>query len=215
MFVVEFQVDSPFLRDALANVPEATITLEELYPTEDSAIVHLWVKECDLTTFEEGLAADSTVANAAQLAETETRSLYRVTCTDYGESLVTFPMWSKLDISFLDATATHEGWDVRLRMPDRDALQKYREICEERDLRFRLKSIYEERETATTADAQLTKVQREALITAHELGYFAVPRQASLADVAARFEISSQAVSERIRRGTATLIQTSILRASG
>lgn len=215
MFVVEFRIDSPFLRDALANVPEATITLEELYPTEDSDIVHFWVKDCDLTTFEEGLAADSTVTDAVQLAETETRSLYRVTCTDYGESLVTFPMWSELDISFLDGTGTHEGWEVRLRMPDREVLQKYRDICEERDLRFRLNSIYEERETATTADAQLTIVQREALVTAYELGYFAVPRQASLADVATRFGVSSQAVSERIRRGTATLIKTTLLRASG
>lgn len=211
MLVVEIQIDSPFLRETLTRVPEATISLEDLYRTEDSGIVHFWVEGGDLATLEDALASDRTVTNVGQIVETETQSLYRVTCSDYGRHVVTFPSWGELDIGFLDATASHEGWEVRLRMPDRAALRAYREVCAEKGLGFQLSSIYEEQEAVTMSDAQLTASQREALLAAHELGYFEVPRHASLGDVAAQFDISPQAVSERLRRGAATLIETSLL----
>lgn len=211
MLVVEFQIDSPFLREALAAAPEATVTPEELYRTEDRGVVHFWLEDCDRETFEDGLAVDPTVTDAVTLAETETRWLYRVACTDYGWQVVTFPSWSELDIVFLAATASHEGWDVRLRMPDRTALKEYRAVCEERDLDFQLQALYEEREAVTGADAQLTTDQREALVTAYRLGYFQVPRRASLTEVAEPFDISPQALSERLRRGTSTLVRASLL----
>lgn len=214
MLVVEFQVDSPFLREALAAAPEATITLEELYRTEDRGVVHFWLEDCDQQAFEDGLAADPTVTDAVTLAETGTRWFYRVACTDYGWQVVTFPSWSELDITFLAGTASHEGWDMRLRLPDRAALKEYRAVCAERDLAFHLQSLYEEREAVTGADAQLTGDQRAALIAAYRLGYFQIPRRASLADVAEHFEISPQAVSERLRRGTETLVRASLLAGS-
>lgn len=211
MLVVEFQVDTPFLREALVAVPGATITLEELYRTEDRGIVHFWLEDCDQQAFEDGLAADPTVTDAVTLAETGARWLYRVACTDYGWQVVTFPSWSELDITFLAATASHEGCDVRLRLPSRTALKEYRAVCAERDLNFQLQSLYEEREAATGADAQLTTDQREALVTAYRLGYFQVPRRASLTEVAEPFDISPQALSERLRRGTSTLVKASLL----
>ena len=206
MLVVEFRVDSPILQDALAHAPETIVIHEQQYQTSDGITYLFWAEDSDLAAFEEGLAADPTVTNISQLAETPTRRMYRVTFTDYGESVATFPSWSGLDISLLDSTASHKGWEVRMRMPDRDTLHQYREVCEENNLSFYLTSIYEEKEATSKAEAQLTTVQREALTTARELGYFEIPQQASLADVADQLEISPQALSERLRRGTVTLI---------
>lgn len=211
MLVVEFQIDSPILQEALAGAPETTITHEELYQSRDSIDLLFWAKGEDLATFDDCLAPDPTVTNPVQLAETGTRRLYRVTYTEYGASVTTIPTRSDLDISLLDATASQVGWDVRIRLPDRDALENYIRVCDERDLQFRLQSIYEERDAATQADAQLTNAQREALLTARELGYFEIPRRASLADVADKFGVSSQAISERIRRGTTTLVDSAQL----
>ena len=208
MFVVEFRVDSPILQDALAHAPKTVVIHEELYQTSDGITYLFWAEDSDLAAFEEGLAADPTVTNISQLAETPTRRMYRATLTDYGESVATFPSWSELDISHLRSTASHNGWEVRMRMADRDTLHQYCEVCEENDLPFHLMSIYEETEATSKAEAQLTTVQREALTTARERGYFEIPRQASLADVGDHLEISPQALSERLRRGTATLIDT-------
>lgn len=47
----------------------------------------------------------------------------------------------------------------------------------------------------------LTAKQREMMIAAAEMGYFEVPRQVGLESVASEIGISSQAASERLRRG--------------
>lgn len=206
MFVVEFRLNSPILRDALAHTPGMKLIHEEQYEVAEGVTLLFWVEGGDFEAFEEGVAVDPTVTNLQQLAETQSRRLYRVTFTDAGMDVATFPAWPELDISLLDASATHEGWTLRMRMADRETLEQYRDRCRERDLQFQLDSIYEGREIADEHPVQLTERQRETLLTAHELGYFEVPRQSSLADVASTFQISSQAASERLRRGTARLI---------
>jgi predicted DNA binding protein len=44
------------------------------------------------------------------------------------------------------------------------------------------------------------------LLAAYEHGFFEIPRSASMKDLADHFDISEQAISQRIRRGTANLI---------
>lgn len=209
MFIVEFRLGSPILREALSRTSGTTASYEEIYPT-DSTNFLFWAEGGDLTAFDDALDADPTVTDPVLLTETETHRLYRVTFTAEGEAVATVPFWSNLDISVLDMTGSEEGWDIRMRMPDRDILRQYREICEEQNLRFQLQSIYEEATALSEADAQLTTCQRETLITARRLGYFEIPRQASMADIANSCEVSSQAVSERIRRGTVTLIDAAL-----
>lgn len=210
MLVVEFRIDSPILQDSLANAPETTVSYEEVYRITEGIKLLFWAQGGDFTALDDGLATDPTVTDVNQLAETQARRLYRVTLTETGKSVATFLSWSEFDISLLDATATHEGFEVRMRMPDRDALHQYRALCEEKNLQFSLQSIYEEDEATTTAEVQLSSAQQETLTTARELGYYEVPRQASLAEVANHDDISSQAASARLRRGVATLINAAL-----
>lgn len=212
MFVVEFEFGSPILQEALAELPEMTVEYEEIYHSGDDITVMFWAEGGDFTSFLDALEDDSTVTDPVLLTETETRRLYRVTYTEEGAAVATFPEWGDLDISFLNARATHRGWEIRMRMPDRETVRRYREICEERGVWFRLQALYESTGTGTRAVTELTQTQREALITARELGYFDIPRSATLADVGDRFEISAQAASERIRRGVATLIDSTLRR---
>lgn len=207
MLIVEFRLDSPILQKALSLAPETTVTYEELYSADNTRFL-FWVEGKDLATFEESLAVDPTVTNPVLLTETETHRLYRVTFTDFGETAATSAFWRDLDISTLDVTGSIEGWDMRVRMPDRDVLRQYRDICEKRDLQFQLHSIYEDTRAVNKADVELTNRQKETLIVARDLGYFKIPRQASLSDLADHCGISSQAASERIRRGTLALIDT-------
>lgn len=206
MFVVEFRIDSPILSVALRRAPETTVTHEELYRNGDGIRFLFWASGGDLSAFEDALSADPTVTDPVVLADTGDRRLYRVTYTDAGERVETFTSWSDLDLSFLSATASSEWWSVRMLMPSRDALGRYREACDRRDLTFRLDSIYRDLDADTEGEARLTDVQREALVTARDLGYFEVPRRASLDDVAAECGVSPQAVSERLRRATGTLV---------
>jgi predicted DNA binding protein len=57
----------------------------------------------------------------------------------------------------------------------------------------------------------LTDPQREALITAVENGYFDVPARATLESISEALGITSQAVSERLNRGTKTLVEATLM----
>ena len=60
---------------------------------------------------------------------------------------------------------------------------------------------------AEPAGDGLSDRQHEALRTAYEMGYFEIPRDASLEAVAAELDISASAASERLRRAQTQLIQ--------
>jgi len=51
----------------------------------------------------------------------------------------------------------------------------------------------------------LTPLQEETLRTAHQMGYFAVPRAVTASEVAAELGVSKSAFLERLRRGQASL----------
>jgi predicted DNA binding protein len=207
MIVAEIEVDSPLLREALARAPAMALSHEEQYLASESINYLFWARSGDFVAFEEGLAADRTVTNVTRLAETSDGRLYRVTFTEYGERFATFPVWSELDVSVVDSTGTHEGWEIRLRLPDREGLRRFRDACEERGVGFQLGAIYDETGQTVPAEARLTDAQREALTTSCARGYYDIPRRTTMAEVASELELSSQALSERLRRGTKSLVQ--------
>lgn len=53
----------------------------------------------------------------------------------------------------------------------------------------------------------LEPMDRELLLTALEMGYFEIPREATLRDVAAEFDISDLEAKERLARGMSTVLQ--------
>ena len=57
----------------------------------------------------------------------------------------------------------------------------------------------------------LTEGQYHALLTAVEHGYYDVPQRRTLKELAEEFDISHQALSERLRRGTESLIEDTLL----
>lgn len=57
----------------------------------------------------------------------------------------------------------------------------------------------------------LTATQRETLTYAAEEGYYSLPRQISTKELADRFDVSDQAITERLRRGIATLVMNTLL----
>lgn len=213
MLIVEYRVGSPLLMAALERASNTTVHSEEQYLTETGEIRWLfWAEGDDRSAFEAGLEDDPTVTGHRLLAESGSRRLYRVSLTDRGRDATTFPLWSEFDVVLLEASATREGWENRMRIPDRETLARYRSALSDRDLKFRLRSLYREADADGTAESQLTDDQHAALVAAYDAGYFDVPRTTSQTDLAATLNVSSQALSERLRRGTATLVRETLLR---
>ena len=211
MLIVELWVGGPLLQEALSRSPGTVISSEEQYISADEIRVLFWADGDDVDAFEAALETDSTVSEPTRLAETDRGRLYRVTLTDEASAATSLTAWRDLDLVLLDATGTHDGWQLRMRVPDRDALSRFRRVLQDRELPFRVNALYQADETRNATHANLTDGQYDALVTAYESGYYDVPRSASQADVAAKLQVTPQAVSERLRRATATLIRTTLL----
>lgn len=123
------------------------------------------------------------------------------------------------DLAGLEALATADaiieridvvpdGWRQTGWFADRDVFSKFSSFWQ-RNAAFRLHRLTHDGESEPPGDG-LTNHQREALRIAYELGYFEIPRQASLEEVAAEFDISPSAASERLRRAQTQLIEETV-----
>lgn len=206
MPIAEFHLDSPILVGALERVSDAVATFEEQYAHGGDIRFLFWVETSDFEAFESAVATDETVTGLVELVESATRRLYRVSLTETGLDASTYSLKGELDAVLLDATGTSEGWTVRMRFPDEAAISEYYEACRDSGLSPDVRTKYSEDETASRAKTDLTAAQWAALETAFERGYFEIPRDASLREIADELNVSRQAASERIRRGLSTLL---------
>jgi predicted DNA binding protein len=106
--------------------------------------------------------------------------------------------------TILAARASDDGWTLRVRYPERGALADTVSAFERLDVTVDLVGIGHRPESL---GADLTPKQRETVATAFERGYFEIPREVSLADLAADLDVTHQALSERLRRAEQALLR--------
>ena len=192
--------------------PDTYVELERLVPLDEGVLPFLWIRDSSKEAIEELLLSQSEVRSIEALTEVDGRLLYRVEWTDningFVESLI------ETNGVILDGYGSSRHWDFRIRFPEQVSLGEFNRRCEAKGIDITLRSVYEpHRKNATVP--QLTSSQRETLLAAHELGFFEIPRSVTMSDIADRFDISEQAVSQRIRRGTANLITDMLLDVDG
>lgn len=103
---------------------------------------------------------------------------------------------------------TPTGWVQHGWFADRDTLEAFRSFWRANGDGFTLRRL--SRDGPEDPDDGLTPRQREALLVAHERGYFDIPRRASLEAVADELDITPSALSERLRRAHAHLVETAV-----
>jgi predicted DNA binding protein len=145
------------------------------------------------------------VADIQRLSEADDRRLYRVELTG-AAPVVTYDVWIDLGAARLEMRYTKGRWHTRMRFPDRQSLSTFSGFCDDHGLDFRLDRLYDINASHDLPRDGLTSCQRETLQLAHERGYFTVPREATLGDLATDLGVSNQAVSERLRRGCTRLV---------
>jgi predicted DNA binding protein len=88
------------------------------------------------------------------------------------------------------------------------SLSRAHKTAQEAGFQFDVQTIYED---VRGVQHGLTEAQRETLVAAFEAGHFTVPRETSLSELAKQLETSHQALSELLRRGTGTLIESTLI----
>lgn len=165
--------------------------------------------EGDADRLESRLAAADTLAEFVTLESGLSESQYRVTLEETSTDAEVYRQLVDRRTHPTGATVTGRGWTVRAQFADRTELAAFREACQERNVGFRLLRL-SERDAEGAADYGLTTAQHEALLVAFEMGYFEVPREATLSDIAVELDTTTSALSERLRRGQGQLIARTI-----
>ncbi|SFS80561.1 helix-turn-helix domain-containing protein [Halostagnicola kamekurae] len=207
--LAEFEVASPdfVLGPTLEAAPALDIELERQYAlVPEQPILFCWIRSPDETNVDRALERDRTVARFDRLERSGGRDLYRLERSDRSrtEVIESYRRWVALGGELLTSRAVDGRWTFEMRFPDRGSFTEYHRFLERQGVEFDLLRIADGEQTG---ESVLTQSQREALTLANEYGFFSVPREATLSDIAGALGISDQAVSERIRRGQARLIE--------
>jgi predicted DNA binding protein len=109
-----------------------------------------------------------------------------------------------------DIVVTDRGWRQRRWFADREAFERYCTFWRSNADAFELRRLREADGFGPTDPNGLTERQLEALAAANEMGYFDIPRRASLGEVAATLDISASSLSERLRRAQAHLAEEAL-----
>ena len=207
--IAEYETNLTQLLEALRAVPEMSVEHDEIYFTTNGDVKWIfWASGGDQSAFQEALTDDPSVDSVRVITDIPDRRLYSTTLTGDPEDY-TLSVFTELDIQILDATHNHERTVVRVRCPSREAFSTLKEAIEETYGTFETRRLYPE-EPPNSRGYNVTPPQREALLSAFEAGYYNVPRDTTLEWLAGELNISDNAASSRLRRGTAALIQETL-----
>lgn len=206
--VAQFVVpaDEVALTETFRQLPDVRVALEKSAVTGDDAPLRLWVTGGSEPAVREAFDADPSVDEVRKLAESEDgRLLFDL---DVGPAVELVQSLLLAEGGVVLSAVGHDGrWTISCRYPDHESLSAVGDLLEEQSFEHDVQSVEQVSET-TYDGAELSDDQYQALECACRQGYFEVPRQATLADVADELGISHQALSERIRRGLAGYLQS-------
>ncbi|WP_266080896.1 helix-turn-helix domain-containing protein [Haladaptatus caseinilyticus] len=212
---VELPAEEFTLYRSLSMLEELRCEVERFVASgSDRVMPYVWVSgdgytEGDVSTT---LADDSSIEQVELLANLSDEWLYQMDWIDDIETLVQILVEEEGTI--LAATGNQRVWHLRILFPEREALSRTYEYCEENDLVFRISNIYQVEEGRKGRFGLLNDHQ-DTLELAYKRGYYEVPRGSTAGDLGKELGISHQAVSERLRRAHGRLVENAIVLGKG
>lgn len=171
----------------LTGVPKnnRAIELGEILANDPEAAAAALREHPDIVAYERLLVGDRRAITQYEAVE---QGLYEFL---WGSSLPPeFPLVVENGEMEFDLTATQEQFEA------------FGEVLDATGLQYNLLTVVHTDEE----DALLTERQRECLATAQRLGYFDVPRECTLAELADELGVDKSTASETIRRGTSRVV---------
>lgn len=212
--IAEFRIvaDDFVLARTMENHPELCLEFERFIPTDPfETMSYLWVgaSGLDPRTAQEILASDPTADDVRLVDDLDGGALFQVQWEDVARAAIT-EAFTNGDETLVQAVGEAEEWFLKIRFDERESLSGFQSYCNENDIAFDVLRLYDVK-APKLSQYDLTTAQRDAIIAALELGYFGVPRNCELSDVADELDLSVNAVSERIRRGEANLFRSALM----
>lgn len=217
--IAEYEVtfaDLPLV-DVAAALPDTKLRLRVGQPNQAGPPPFVLRASADsYDRLEEAITASGFVDEYALVGREYAARLYRIVpSAGMEEQLEALDDRSRLrelahNESVVDSIlVTPRGWRQRRWFSDREAFEAYTGFWRENGESFSLCRLTESTAATDRRDA-LSERQREALLTAYEMGYFEIPRATTLGAVADELGISVPAASERLRRAQTGLVESAL-----
>ena len=216
--VAEFEIHCDVLPlvEVAAAVPEVTLTLDLQFNHGDRPLFIATVTGGSQTAVEQAFTDAFDVGEWTLIGQAGDTRRYQVLPAlsleeqlgDHIDDLAGLEALATVDAIIERIEVETDGWRQTGWFANRDAFNKFSSFWQ-RNGGLQLDRLTRDREPEPPGDG-LTDRQHEALRTAYELGYFNIPRHASLEEVAAELDISASSVSERLRRAHTQLIQETV-----
>lgn len=218
----EFTVpaDEFVLADTLTAAPKMRIEIKRVVGGETFVTPYFWASGGDFGAFERALADDEMVKEVLTLQENE-EPIDEV--DDADEERFYRVRWeadvTNMVSAVADATATileavsvdGDRWEIKVLFPSEGDLTEFHEYCLEHEFDVTPQRIYHPENQQEEAEYGVTEEQQEALEAAYHAGYFHVPRAVTQEALAGELDISSNALSARLRRGYQSLVGNTLV----
>ena len=188
-----------------------TIKLESMVPLGQKTVPFFWVYDDHRDSFEANVRNHPSVEDVRMMETHNDRTLYSIEWVM--ERDLVFDGIAKSNAQLLSATGTEQTWEFELRFPTHDDLSSFKDHCENAHIPLDVHRIYNPTKPDAGPWYGLSAPQRDAIVRAVEGGYYSIPRGLSTQALADEFEISDQAVTERLRRAIITLVQNTLIAA--
>ncbi|MFD1640655.1 helix-turn-helix domain-containing protein [Halohasta litorea] len=203
----EVSADSFPLGKSIENQSTAEIEIERVVPMRQGQFPFIFVwNHTDFEEFERSVSGLPEIESVVLLESFDNGRLYKIMWSD-GDCPVIAEIISN-EGTLLSAIGDPTEWVFEIRFPEHTNVSDFfRDVTDADDVELSLKSLVKEIDFESVDGGILTDKQEQTLKTAFEMGYFCVPREAHLDDVADRLGISPSAASSLVRRGCAQLFE--------
>lgn len=188
----------------------ASVSLETMVPLGHRTVPFFRVHG-ELNGFRESVSQHESVNEIDVVSTHDGEVLYALDWDISDESF--FDGILAAEANLLEAQGVGDSWSFELRFQSHENLSGFQSHCAEHDIPIEVRRLYNPTKPDAGPWYGLSPPQRIALSRAVEAGYYSIPRQTSTKSLAEEFEITDQALTERLRRGIRNLVSSTLLMA--
>lgn len=190
----------------IRGAEDVQVRLDRVIPTGQVFVPYVWTANETVDAVRSSLAREEDVESAEVVETTPEAALIRIEWADGVDGLL--EALDETGASVLEGIGEDGRWRLQLRFDDSGQLSRFFEQCTAREIPLAVESVHGPgSHQSVDIGAEMSDAQREAVELALAAGYFDVPRETTLVELAERLGVSDSAVSERLRRGTAAALQ--------
>ncbi|WP_162524341.1 helix-turn-helix domain-containing protein [Halobellus captivus] len=198
--------DQFVLEEAIENVPDVEFEFVR-FAVHSSACTmpFLWGSTSQPDRLDAALQDDSSTERVSCLSRGDDgRCLYSIDWT--GRAASSIASFAETGGSVLDVRGNSDRWTFQILFPDRStASETFQAWCDD-GINPSLSRV-SNRSYRNGAVSGLSATQHRTIAKAFQRGYYNVPRDTTLEELATDLEVSHQALSERLRRGHSHLVE--------